>query len=63
MPSHKFHVGESVTLMSSISRNAPGGVYQITKQLPHNGCEFEYHIKSANEEHQRIARESELTKP
>jgi hypothetical protein len=46
MPSHKFHVGESVTLMPSISRNVPGGVYQVTKQLPHNGREFEYHIKS-----------------
>jgi hypothetical protein len=56
MPSHKFHVGESVTLMPSISRNVLGGVYQVTKQLPHNGREFEYHIKSANEEHQRIAR-------
>jgi hypothetical protein len=28
---------------------------------PHDGREFEYHIKSAQEEHQ-LARESELTK-
>jgi hypothetical protein len=62
MPSHKFHVGESVTLMPAISRNVPGGVYQVTKQLPHDGREFEYRIKSANEEHERVARESELTK-
>jgi hypothetical protein len=62
MPSHKFHVGETVTLIRSTSRNVSGGIYQVTKQLPHNGLEFEYHIKSANEEHQRIARESELTK-
>jgi hypothetical protein len=61
MPSHKFHVGESVTLIPSISRNV-GGIYQVTKQLPHNGLEFEYHIKSANERHQRVAREGELTK-
>jgi hypothetical protein len=32
------------------------------KQLPHNGREYEYRIKSANEEHQRIAGERELTK-
>jgi hypothetical protein len=63
MPSHKFHVGESVTLVRSISRNVPGGVYEVTKQLPHNGREFEYHVKSAQEDHQRVARESELTKP
>jgi len=47
MPSHKFHVGESVTLTRSISRNVPGGIYQVTKQLPHNGREFEYRIKGA----------------
>jgi hypothetical protein len=62
MRSHKFHVGESVTLRPAISRNVPGGVYEVTKQLPHNGHEFEYRIKSANEEHERVARESELTK-
>jgi len=63
MPSHKFHVGESVTLRPAISRNVPGGVYEVTKQLPHNGREFEYRIKNANEEHERVARESELSKP
>jgi hypothetical protein len=61
MPSHKFHV-ETVTLIRSISRNVPGGIYQVIKQLPHNGQDFEYHIKSANEQHERVARESELTK-
>jgi len=59
MPSHKFHVGESVTVLPAISRNVPGGVYEVTKQLPHNGREFEYRIKSASEEHERVVRESE----
>jgi hypothetical protein len=59
---HKFHVGESVILRPAISRNVPGGVYEVTKQLPHDGREFEYRIKSANEEHERVAREGELTK-
>jgi len=62
MPSHKFRVGESVIVRPAISRNVPGGVYEVTKQLPHNGREFEYRIKSANEEHERVVRESELTK-
>ena len=62
MPSHKFHVGESVIVRPAISRNVSGGVYEVTKQLPHNGREFEYRIKSANEEHERVVRESELTK-
>jgi hypothetical protein len=59
MPSHKFRVGQLVQLAPAISRNVPGGSYEITKQLPENGGEFEYRIKSMNE-HERVARESEL---
>ena len=49
MPSRKFHVGEAVILRSSVNRNVPGGVYEVTKQLPENGGEFEYRIKSAQQ--------------
>jgi hypothetical protein len=59
---HKFHVGESVTMSPATSRNVPGGVYEVIKRLPDNGGEPEYRIKSANEPHERVARESELTK-
>jgi hypothetical protein len=38
------------------------GPYSVTKLLPHNGREFEYRIKSASEEHERVAQESELAK-
>jgi len=62
MDSHKFHVSEIVSLRPVVSRNVPGGAYEVTKQLPHNGREFEYRIKSASEEHERVALESELTK-
>jgi len=62
MPSHKFQIGEIVYVRPAISRNVPGGAYAVTKQLPHNGQEFEYRIKSASEEHERVVRESELTK-
>ena len=62
MPSHKFQVGEIVSLRRAVSRNVPGGAYEVTKRLPHNGREFEYRIKSVNEEHERVAGESELTK-
>ena len=62
MPSYKFQVGETVMLRPVVSRNVPGGAYEITKQLPHNGREFEYRIKSANESHERVALESELTR-
>ena len=62
MPSHKFRIGETVMLRPAVNRNVPGGIYEVTKQLPHNGREFEYRIKSASEEHERVALESELTK-
>jgi hypothetical protein len=56
---HKFRPGEHVTLQQ---RNVPHGVYEVKKQLPHNGSEFEYRVKAASEEHERVARESELAK-
>jgi SHS2 domain-containing protein len=61
MPSHKFNVGEVVIFKPGVSRNAPGGVFEVVKVLPGND-EPEYRIKSADEEYQRVARESELTR-
>jgi hypothetical protein len=58
---HKFKVGDIVVINPAISRNVPGGVYEVVKQLP-GVNEPEYRIKSANEPHERVARESELTK-
>jgi hypothetical protein len=60
MASHKFGIGEIVMVRRAISRNVPGEAYEVAKQLPHNGREFEYRIKSANEEHERVAGENEL---
>jgi hypothetical protein len=34
----------------------------VTKQLPQNAGEYEYRIKSINEAHERVVRESELAK-
>jgi hypothetical protein len=59
--SYKFKVGDIVTIRPTISRFAPGGVFEVVKQLP-GGDEPEYHIKSAQEAHRRVARESELMK-
>ena len=60
MPTHKFHIGQLVQVAPAISRNVPGGSYEITKKLPESRGEFEYRIKSMNEAHERVARESEL---
>jgi hypothetical protein len=57
MPLHKFKVGDIVALNPAVSRNVPGGVFEVTKQLP-GTREPEYRIKSANEPHD----ESEVSK-
>jgi hypothetical protein len=61
MPSHKFHIGETVMVKPAFVRNVPGGTYEVTKQLPQSGREFEYRIKSASE-HERVVGESHLTR-
>jgi hypothetical protein len=59
---HKLKVGDIVSVRPAMSRNIPGGVYEVTQRLPEIGGEFHYRIKSVNEPHERVVRESELTK-
>ena len=61
MPPHKFKIGDIIALKPAVSRNVPGGVFEVTKQLP-GIKEPEYRIKSPNETHERVAAESELIK-
>jgi hypothetical protein len=56
---HKFNIGQTVFLERSLA--VPGGARVITKRLPERGGEFEYRVKSANEPHERVVRESQLT--
>ncbi len=60
--SHKFRIGQLVEFRpqkgSAIS--PARGAYEILKQLPERDGEVQYRIKSAYEEHERIASESEL---
>ena len=58
---HKFTVGQIMQFEPDERTAAPRGSYEVTKQLPHNGHEYEYRIKSAQEEHERTARESQLS--
>jgi len=57
----KFKVGDAVILKPSVRENVPGGVFEVTKVLPDHNGEREYRIKSADESHERVARESELS--
>lgn len=60
MLSHKFRIGQRVEFNPASSRNVPGGSYEIKKRLPESRGEFEYRIKSVDEPHERLVRESEL---
>ena len=58
---YKFKIGDIVTFRRRASPTAPSDAFEVIKQLPGTE-EPEYHVKSAHEPHQRIARESELEK-
>jgi len=60
MPDHKFKIGQTVMLAPAIARNMPGGIYEITQQLPKRNGEYEYRIKGINEPRERVMREIEL---
>jgi hypothetical protein len=58
---HRFHPGQSVRFRSEYaSRNAASGSYEVKRQLPYGDGEYHYRIKSAREQHERVANESEL---
>jgi hypothetical protein len=57
---HKFMVGQAVEYWPPKGFHAPRGTYIVTATLPERGGEFEYHIRSAVEEFERVAKESEL---
>jgi hypothetical protein len=57
--SHRFKVGDLVARKAG--HFAPSEVFEVIKQLPGSN-EREYHIKCANESHQRLVSDSELIK-
>jgi hypothetical protein len=65
MVEHRFKIGPAVYLHPKKSRlafRAPVGPYQIIERFPATGAEFKYAIKSAHEDNERVAKESELTR-
>jgi hypothetical protein len=60
---HKFHIGQLVEFRPEKGARVSSarGAYEILKPLPERDGELQYRIKSAVEEHERIALESELT--
>jgi len=59
MPTYKFEIGQTVLLNPSLG--VPGGACIVKRKLPEREGEFEYRVKSANEPHERVVRESDLS--
>ena len=58
---HKYKIGQSVQFTSGpFGRGAATGIYKVTQLLPPEGDEYQYRIKSANEPHERVVKESQM---
>ena len=58
-----FRAGQRVRLSCSFPYKAAAeGDYKIVCQLPDNGGEPQYRVKSVREPHKRVVKESELAK-
>ena len=61
MHERKFKVGQTVRFTSArYNRGGTIGNYEVTHLLPPEGDDYQYRIKSANEPHERVAKESQL---
>jgi hypothetical protein len=61
MPSHSFAVGQNVDLVPSRSDgNVPRGAYTVQRLLPNDGVDREYRVRSVQDGHERVVRESQL---
>ena len=58
-----FRPGQTVRLSRGFPhRSAAEGDYKIVRELPDDGGELQYRVKSVREPHERVVKESELTK-
>jgi hypothetical protein len=62
MAEHKFKIGEIVFFEPKVSVNAARGAYQIIRRLPPSEGAFQYVIRNAYEDHERVAKEYELSR-
>jgi hypothetical protein len=60
---HKFNIGQSVDLLTTVLRPSAAGAYEIRCLVPaaDGSPDPRYRIKSIAEKHERVALESELT--
>jgi hypothetical protein len=57
---HKFRIGQTVHYTAG--RGGMSGLFKVTQLLPSEGDDRQYRIKSADEPHERVAKESQLVR-
>jgi hypothetical protein len=63
MSLHVFTVGQRVAFSPGRGNGtAQPGVYTIVRLLPNDGSDREYRVKSVDDGHERVVRESELSR-
>ena len=61
MATHSFRVGQKVELVPVLpARYSPSGDYKIVRCLPDEDGESRYRVKSEQEPHERVVKESLL---
>ncbi len=59
---HRFRLGQMVRLSSRSSyQSMADGAYQVVRQLPYGEGDYQYRIKSAREQHERVVKEADLS--
>ena len=63
VPAHKFAVGQKVRFIPDTPGQVAnrGEIFVVARQLPETGGVFQYQIKSEEDGHARVVRESQLT--
>ena len=58
---HKFSRGQTVRFRGGNGyKNAATGAYTVVRQMPYGEGDCQYCIKSPREQHERVAKESDL---
>lgn len=62
MKDHRFTVGQTVRFLSGAGRVKGGSdSYKVVKLLPAEYNDQQYRVKSANDGHERVVKESQLS--
>jgi hypothetical protein len=63
MTGYGFGVGQIVRFTPGMHERAYGGLYEIIARLPEERGERQYRVKSTGDSHERIVRESQISRP